>query len=66
MTTQKIEIGHNADLALIDKSKKWIYSKEQIVSMGKNSPYIDNVFKGMVVMTLSKGKIIFNQRKPEF
>lgn len=62
----KIEIGHNADLALIDKSKKWVYSKEQIVSMGKNSPYIDNVFKGMVVMTLSKGKIIFNQRKPEF
>jgi len=61
----KIKIGHNADITLINKSKKWTYSKQQIISMGKNSPYIDNVFQGKVVMTLRRGKIIFNHRKLE-
>ena len=61
----KIEIGYDADIALIDKSKKWKYDKHQIISMGKNSPYIDNVFQGKVVMTLHKGKIIFNDRRLE-
>ncbi len=59
----KIEIGQDADITLINKSTKWTFDKEQIISMGKNSPYIDNVFQGKVVMTLHKGKIIFNHRK---
>jgi dihydroorotase len=54
--------GRKADLVIIDEKKKWIFSKEQIVSKGENSPFMDSEFTGKVVMTIHNGNIIYSEK----
>ncbi|MDR3243882.1 MAG: dihydroorotase [Elusimicrobiota bacterium] len=48
-----------ADITLIDPNYSYEFKKEDIVSKGKNSPFIDNKFNGAAVMTIVGGRIVW-------
>jgi dihydroorotase len=51
--------GKDADMILVDPDKEWFFRKEDIVSKGKNSPFIDEKLKGRVELTVCGGKITY-------
>lgn len=56
---RKIEVGFIADLAILDIKNARKYTKEEIKSLGKNSPYIGMEFKGFNKYTLVNGIIVW-------
>jgi dihydroorotase len=56
----KIEEGALANLTLFDPHKEWIFSKENIRSKSKNSPFIGKKMKGKVVAVFNKNKYFIN------
>lgn len=56
---KKIEVGYEADLTILDTQNKRRYIKEEIVSKGKNSPYINMEFYGFPICTILNNKIVW-------
>ena len=50
-----------ADIAVIDIENKHTYTKEEILSKGKNSPFIGNSYYGFTRYTLVNGKIVYKK-----
>jgi allantoinase len=51
--------GSDADLTLIDKSEEWTFRKEDLLSKGETSPFFGETFKGKVMLTILRGRIIY-------
>jgi dihydroorotase len=56
---RKVEEGYVADLTVLNLDEKRIYTKEEILSKGKNSPYIGMELKGYPVLTICNGKVVW-------
>ena len=54
-----IEVNQKADLVVLDTNNKRKYTKEEIVSLGKNSPYIGMEFYGFPICTILNDKIVW-------
>jgi dihydroorotase len=52
-----IEVGQKADLTLFSPAKAWIFDSSVIVSMTKNSPFLNQEMKGSVVGIINNGKL---------
>ncbi len=50
-----------ADIAIIDIENEHKYTKEEILSKGKNSPFIGNKYYGFTRYTLVSGKIVYKK-----
>ena len=50
-----------ADIAVIDIENEHKYTKEEILSKGKNSPFIGNNYYGFTRYTLVNGKIVYKK-----
>lgn len=61
----KIEEGYPADIAVMDISNKRVYRKEEILSLGKNSPYIGMELTGFIRYTFVNGKLVYEEEKNE-
>lgn len=59
----RLSPGCDADITIIDKEKKWVYTKDSIQSKSKNSPFIDWRFKGKVTDVIVGGRRIFQDEK---
>ncbi len=55
-----------ADITVIDPNLEIIYKQEDILSKGKNSPFINKKLKGLPVLTVVNGKIVMKNRKLEW
>ena len=53
--------GMIADIAIIDIENEHKYTKEEILSKGKNSPFIDKAYYGFNKCTLVNGKIVYKK-----
>ncbi|MDR0646381.1 MAG: dihydroorotase [Elusimicrobiota bacterium] len=53
-----LSLGAKADIVLIDLSKKWVYSQDEILSSSRNTPYIGCKMKGFVKHLFVGGKHI--------
>lgn len=53
--------GNIADIAIIDINNKHQYSKEEILSKGKNSPFIGNSYYGFTKYTIVNGEVIYKK-----
>jgi len=53
--------GSYANLVLIDPDIEWELHEEDMVSLGKNTPFLGKRFKGRVVMTVYKGRIVYER-----
>jgi dihydroorotase len=51
-----------ADIAIIDPNKEWIVNSHEFISKGKNTPFDGRKFKGTVMMTLSAGNIVYQDK----
>ena len=53
--------GMIADIAIIDIENEHKYTKKEILSKGKNSPFIDKSYYGFNKCTLVNGKIVYKK-----
>ena len=58
---RKLSEGYAADIACIDIENAHTYTKEEILSKGKNSPFIGNEYYGFVKYTFVNGKLVYKQ-----
>ena len=56
---RKIEVGQVADLTVLDINTTRKYTKEEILSLSTNCPYIGMEMKGFPQLTLVNGKIVW-------
>ena len=49
--------GIEAEIAVIDANKKWVFSENDIFSKSKNSPFIGKEMNGKIVFTIAKGHL---------
>lgn len=56
-----IEEGQSATLAAIDVSHSREYTKQEILSKSKNSPFIGKSYYGFNKLTVLRGKVIFSE-----
>lgn len=50
-----------ADIAILDIENEHTYTKEEILSMGKNSPFIGKSYYGFTKYTLVNGKLVYKK-----
>ncbi len=56
-----LAIGEPADITIIDPDKRFIFTKESIVSKSTNSPFLGWNLQGKAVLTLLAGRITHNE-----
>ena len=56
-----LNIGSVADIAIIDIENEHKYCKEEILSKGKNSPFIGNSYYGFTKYTLVNGAVVYKK-----
>jgi dihydroorotase len=54
-----IEEDREADLTIIDLNREYVFTKERIKSKSHNSPFIGVNMKGMAVLTMVRGRIVW-------
>ena len=55
----QLAIGNTADVCIFDPQRHWDFSRSQIASFGKNSPFIGWEFTGCVTHTILDGKLVY-------
>lgn len=58
-----IQIGHDADLALIDVHACYELTRDMLLDRHKQSPYLGRTFHGRITRTLLRGNTIFHNGK---
>ena len=59
----EIKEGKDADITIIDPDKEWVFTKDDIASKSKNTPFIGRKLKGTVEYTIYSGKIVYQDSK---
>jgi dihydroorotase len=57
--TGTLKAGSRADVALLDISREWTLDEANMLSQGKNTPFIGQQFKGTVAATIHAGEIAY-------
>lgn len=57
--------GDPADFILFDPEKRWLLTKENMFSKGKNSPCINQELKGKVTANFIHGNLIYKEDNPK-
>ena len=60
---RSLEVGSVADIAVIDIENQHTYTKEEILSKGKNSPFIGSSYYGFTKYTLVNGEVVYKNNK---
>lgn len=55
--------GNRANLTIVDFNKEFEVTPQMFLSKGKSTPFMGENLKGVVKMTLYKGKIVYDSRK---
>jgi len=57
-----IEVGKDADLVLIDPQRTWIVEGNKFFSKGKITPFEGMEFKGRIVKTIVRGRVVYDEK----
>lgn len=55
-----LEVGSDADFAVVDLNREWIVTPDIMESKGKYSPLMGEKMKGRVVKTILRGEVVYN------
>ena len=58
----KVEVGYDADLALVDLAEEWVVHNEELHSKSKNSPYEGVKLTGKVKYTFHNGRMTWKDQ----
>jgi len=58
-----IALGADADLVVVDLDQKWTLSSDQLFSRNQHSAYVGRTFKGKVLKTFVRGKLVYDKGK---
>ena len=56
-----LNVGSIADITVIDIENSHKYTKEEILSKGKNSPFIGNSYYGFPKYTFVNGELVYKK-----
>lgn len=56
-----IKENKRADIVVFDPEIEWIYTEDKIKSKSKNTPFLNWKMKGKVLITIFKGKIVYQE-----
>lgn len=62
-TKGRIEVGAEADFALVDLAQEFSVRKEDLFYRHQQSPYVGRTLTGRVVQTILRGETIFKDGK---
>jgi len=54
-----LKAGAPANITILDPDREWIVDSRNFASKGKNTPYDGYKFKGKVMATISRGKLLY-------
>ena len=54
-----LKVGDLADLCIVDPNMEWQLTAEDMLSNGKNTPFLDHTFKGKVTHTFVAGELVY-------
>ena len=54
-----LKAGAPANITILDPGREWIVDSRNFASKGKNTPYDGYKFKGKVMATISRGKLVY-------
>ncbi len=54
------KVGRPADMTVLDLEKSYVFTEEMVRSKSKNTPFLNQKFKGAVVKTYLSGKEVFS------
>jgi dihydroorotase len=60
-----LSVGSSADICVFDPQANWIMQADQLLSRGKNSPFIGWEMQGRVNYTLQNGNVVFQRESAE-
>lgn len=60
-----LSLGAPADVTVIDPQRKFVYSREKVVSKSHNSPFLNWELTGKAVLTIMAGRITFEEMRRE-
>ncbi len=55
-----LNVGAHADLALLDPDREWIVRGADLASKGRFTPFEGHVFRGRVVKTVLRGRVVYD------
>jgi dihydroorotase len=61
----EVRVGGIANLCFLDIEHEHTYTEEEILSMGKNSPFLNMKLYGFNALTIYKGKIVYKREDIE-
>ncbi len=56
-----LEVGAKANLTFFNTDEEWLFTKKNVRSKSKNSPYIDKKLSGRALGIFNKGKLVLNE-----
>lgn len=56
----EIKVGYDADLVVVNTTKRWWIKNEDIVSTARWTPFNDYRISGRVIMTFINGQLVYN------
>ena len=59
LPVNKIEVNSPANITVLDVNTEREYTLEEIVSLGKNTPFIGDKLTGYPVYTIVNGKVVY-------
>jgi allantoinase len=59
----EIQLGADADLALVDLDREWTFTRDQLETKSRISPYVDRTFRGRVARTIVRGRTVYADGK---
>lgn len=55
----RLGIGDRADICIFDPDHAWIFAEAEMLSAGRNTPFLGWHFNGLVTHTLFEGRIVY-------
>jgi allantoinase len=60
-----IQVGADADLAIVDPDRVWTLSNEELLHANRWSPFVGRQIQGRVVRTLLRGTVVYDDTHPD-
>ena len=62
LTSPSLRAGALAEVCLVDPERRWVVEPNRLRSKSKNTPFLGKEVTGSVLLTMAKGRVVFDGR----